>query len=455
MSRFRPQISPPGKAFTRLAPVLPASVPVAANGSTPRSEVPTPQASMLQILGFWMLCAFLLSGMANDWALRLFGGKAYISTVMLVLLPVAWLITGRSLSGLRHPMGRWWLAFLVWMVLATPFSVYKTGSIVMLENYIPRSYLLLFYIATFAVSLRFCRYLMYVNIIVAISLIVTCLISGTYSEDERFYLPGGGRMFENANHLALFLLLGITQLIYLFSRRNLPAKLIAAVGIGVSVPLMLKTGSRGCLLAGLVYIIAFLIINNRRRLFIPLAVFAIAAGLLSVSQSTLNRLSQFGMGEETDVSAAQSRMSRVELLKRSVWETVTHPLFGVGPDQFPVQVAEEAKQEGVWVQWLGTHNAYTQVSSECGIPALIFYCAVIVITWRMNYRMYKTTRNSPKHREIAALSAALLSGIVVYAVSIFFFHMAYTSILPSLAGLTLAVHNSSKVLLKADFGVSL
>ncbi len=55
----------------------------------------------------------------------------------------------------------------------------------------------------------------------------------------------------------------------------------------------------------------------------------------------------------------------------------SHPLFGVGPDQFAAAVSQEAAGDGQQVPWLGTHNTYTQVSSECGIPALIFYVAVI------------------------------------------------------------------------------
>jgi O-antigen ligase len=89
--------------------------------------------------------------------------------------------------------------------------------------------------------------------------------------------------------------------------------------------------------------------------------------------------------------------------------------------------------------WLGTHNSYTQISSECGIPALIFYAAVIVFCLRSNFRLYLRTRDRPAHRELAALSRCLLAGTCVYAVSAFFFHMAYSADLPLLAGFTVAL----------------
>ena len=31
--------------------------------------------------------------------------------------------------------------------------------------------------------------------------------------------------------------------------------------------------------------------------------------------------------------------------------------------------------EGTRGQWLGTHNTYTQISSECGLPGLLFFVA--------------------------------------------------------------------------------
>ena len=105
---------------------------------------------------------------------------------------------------------------------------------------------------------------------------------------------------------------------------------------------------------------------------------------------------------------------------------MSHPLFGVGPDQFAAAVSQDAAAHGQQVPWLGTHNTYTQVSSECGIPALIFYVAVIGLCLRSNLRLYRQTRDSPADRELAGLSRCLLAGTLVFAISAFFFHMAYS-----------------------------
>jgi len=410
---------------------------------------------LLQRVGFWMLCAYGVSGLANDWALRLFGSKAYLSTIALLSIPILWLLSGTSLRGLRHPIGRWWLAFLVWLALATPLSVWKGGSAAMLWDFVPRSYMLFFYTAALVTSLRYCRFLMYANIFAALGTLLVCIIWGTYSNDARFYVPGqeaGLATMSNSNFVALSLLMGATSYIYLLYQRGAVKKSIAIAGIGISIVYMLKTGSRGCMLAAFAWAVVFLVLTPRWRAFLPLSL-AAAAGLWALPSTTLSRLGQWGDGP--DGGAEGSRQWRIEILKRSLRETAEHPFFGVGPDQFVVQIAAEGKEKGGWEPALGTHNSYTQVSSECGIPALIFYCSVILLCLSMNYRMFKITRNNPESTETAALSLSLLSGIVVYAVCNFFFHMAYTGTLPAIAGFTLALHNASRPILRKDAGFRL
>ena len=71
---------------------------------------------------------------------------------------------------------------------------------------------------------------------------------------------------------------------------------------------------------------------------------------------------------ENDVSSAYgSAEQRQHLFWRSLEVTLEHPLFGVGPGNFPI----------ISDSWLVTHNSYTQMSSEGGIPALVLYVMVL------------------------------------------------------------------------------
>lgn len=435
-----------------------APVPVTAEVTPKPRVVPAAgSGNMVASFGFFLYCAYLLSGSANDWAMRLIGNQVYISTVTLVLLPVPWLLSGNVLRGLKLPVGRWWAGFLVFLLLAAPLSVWKGGSATLLFNYIPRSFLTFFYICAFVTSLRQCRVLMYVNVTGAIILLLTCMKfgdTGSPLDDARFRIPES-LFFSNANDLALALLLGITSFLFLFYRPGIRARMVGVVGIPLSILYALKTGSRGCLLAGVAMFAMICLFSKRKLMAAIFALPLMGLGLLMLPSSTLHRLLLFGAAPETiqaesasDVEAIDSQLQRQELLKKSLVLTVTHPLLGVGPGQFPVAVAGEAAKTGQHSAWLGTHNSYTQVSSECGIPAFICYCAVLVLSFRSNLRLYRQSRDNPALKDVAGLSFCLLAGILVYAVGTIFFHIAYTGYLPELAGFSLALRLAAEPLVE-------
>lgn len=398
---------------------------------------------MGQMIGFWVLCAYMVSAILNEWAFRIAGTRGYLSIVALLLLPFAFVLSGAVFTAFKSKIGWWWAGFGLWLLVATPFSLWRGGSIQLLMNYLPRSYMLFFFVAALAYSLRNCRQLMYVNILVSLMSLATVVAFGRYSEDGRYFVPGGAGFFENSNELAVQLLLGITQFVYLFSQKNKIGKLIAAGGIACSVPYILRTGSRGCMLAAIAYGVLLLYLSrNRVRVIAVGSALAIVAVALAPS-SALNRLMLL-TGDEppaslAELSAIESQTSRIALLKKSVVETMKHPLFGVGPGQFPLAVMDEAKGKGEWFQWLGTHNSYTQISSETGVPGFICYFAVLLAAIKMNLDLFRRSRSRRGAEDINALSIALLSACVVYAVASFFFHMAFTGTLPYYAGETLAL----------------
>jgi len=410
---------------------------------TLKSSSPDPIATA----GFVLYCIYVLSGFANDWSLRAFGFKAYLSTITLVLLPLAWIFSGKALRGLRSAVGVCWAAFLLWMILATPLSVWTGGSAALLGNYVPRAYLEFFYTCSFVTSLHRCRQWMYVQIASGAALLLSCFVFGNMEGDPgeiRFRIPDS-LFYANSNDLALALLLAISSFLFLFHRRGRLARLAGVAGILLSTFYALRTGSRGCAIAASAMLILIFSLSRNRWKVAALGLATLGVALAAGPSSALHRLSLLitdpdSPAETTeDVSSIASQQQREELFKTSLRYTLSHPLFGVGPDQFATAVSQDAARSSQHIPWLGTHNTYTQVSSECGIPALIFYVAVIGICLRSNFRLYRRTRDQPAYRELAGLSRCLLAGTLVYAVSAFFFHMAYSAYLPELAGFTVAL----------------
>ena len=406
-----------------------------------------------------MVCLFVLSLYANDLAELFFRGKAYISTICLFLAPVAYLATGTPLRALRTRVGMYWLGFGIWLLLALPLSEWRTGSFTLLINYFPRSFMYLFYIAACTISVRQCRQFLQALSLGVFVVLFSCFKFGGY-EDDRFIIPHS-LVFANPNELALQLALGIAYMTFFFFTGSKILKLVSGVGIVLSLSYMLKTGSRAGLIA--IAVIAVVIVLYSRYK-VPLIVMGLLVGIVAfllLPPATRDRLMFVTADTETaqvsselEAAAVASQDSRQRLLRQSIKLTFTHPLLGVGPDQFPVAAAGEAQKQGTRAAWLGTHNSYTQVSSEAGLPAFFFYTAALWLSLRMNFRRYKRTEARKDLVDIRGMSFSLFLASLVYAIVTFFFHLAYGTYLPILLGLTIALELASRPILEQRTGGS-
>jgi len=456
VSRFnnvKAVFGPPRQAGVVLEQSAAPSVPAASATTRPSSKAPAgpaanpgllpkPADSTLgQAVGFLLLCIYLVSGYANEFSFRVLGDKAYISTVTLALLPVALLVSGNLFRGLRDTVGWLWLGLIGWMCLTIPFSLWRGGSVGLLQDYATHSWIFFFLITAFAVSLKHCRWLMGVLIAADCLLLVDCAVA-SHLTDGRLDIPDSS-FFANANDLSLQLVLAITQFLYLLFQTGVLARVLAVVGISTALVYSLQTGSRGGAVALLVLVAVILAVGSHKLLMTAVVLVAGIAAMVIVPSGMLHRISLL-TGDETatdsgDLAAAGSRAQRLELLRQSVEFTIENPLFGVGPGQFAVAVNGEAEKVGKRAPWLGTHNSYTQISSECGIPAFLMYTGVVILCLWSNLRIFRRSARQPQLAQLNALAFCAFCGCVVYAVSTFFFHIAYSSYLPQLAGMTVAL----------------
>jgi len=73
---------------------------------------------------------------------------------------------------------------------------------------------------------------------------------------------------------------------------------------------------------------------------------------------------------------------------------------------------------------MGTHNTYTQISSEAGIPALLLFLSLLGIAVR---NMVKIGRSLENHKsfELRVMSRATLAAILAFSFGAWFAHLAY------------------------------
>jgi O-antigen ligase len=225
-----------------------------------------------------------------------------------------------------------------------------------------------------------------------------------------------GGVFDNPNDLAMNVALNFPLcLMFLMLEKNPIKKLLWFAGILIMARGLMLTYSRSGFLAMVVAVIFSLLefgIRNKRHYLLGAAAFCALALLIVGPQSYGDRIRSL---VSNDVQVyGDAKGPRAELLMKSLATTAKRPLFGVGPGQF-------ASYTGLWRV---THNTYTELSSECGIPALILFLLVI----RECFRNLARTRTTALYRadpDIRMYTSALWVSFASYLAGAAFASTAY------------------------------
>jgi O-antigen ligase len=143
----------------------------------------------------------------------------------------------------------------------------------------------------------------------------------------------------------------------------------------------------------------------------------------------------------SEQSAMDSSGLRRELLLSSLQLTMRHPLLGVGPGMFAVANAdfvEETKGRPNWNAWHETHNTFTQLSCEDGLPGLFFYCLMILLCFKVVFSASRQARHNPSLSLVGSMAFSLRLALVAFLGTAMFSSNAYAYYFPMLAGLCVA-----------------
>jgi O-antigen ligase len=190
-------------------------------------------------------------------------------------------------------------------------------------------------------------------------------------------------------------------------------------------------------------VVAFFIGNSRTRSVLLLIAPLAAAAMVAVApQSTLQRMTTLS-DQRNGTEASESFEARRALLTKSINITLDHPLLGVGVGQFGSYEGAASDAEGRHHNnWQETHNTFTEVSSEAGIPAFICFLWGIFGALLVFYRATKITRRNPKFSEMALPIYLVTAGIVGFIGSIFFLSFGYRPYFVVLTGIALGLQQA-------------
>lgn len=445
-----------GPVFQRTQPPKPVGAtgnPASSLKMVDRNSPEADQMSPIRQAGFFLALIFLFIRLTalheliadrlgfNTYVLYLFGPPAILCM----------LLSGGLQRSFRWLPAYLWLGFLLFLYLSVPLSIWRGGSFKLVTTYTRTEFILLPLIAGLGATWTDLRKLMRVMslggmVSVLIGIFFTSAIVGGRNE-----LAFG--TMSNANDFAAHLIFVLPFVILaVMTWKSILLRVAAVLMILAGLYRILSTGSRGALVALLVTLVfVFLRFSLKKKLVMMIAASIVFLAMIALLPGAVSArlLSLFKSDEEqilVDEGAYASRQSRTHLLKRSLYLTITHPLLGVGPGEFANAENEDSQaqfdQRGAWHD---THNAYTQVSSETGIPAGLCFIAAVITTFTLVNRIYKEARKrseSPIQRPVMLTSFCILVSIIGFMAACFFLSLAYTFYFPLLSGIAIVLAQS-------------
>jgi O-antigen ligase len=396
---------------------------------------------------------FITFGRVTDFLLVALHLPLVISVCCLIFA----IIGGNLFAAFKSPVGMALTGFSVCLLIDIPFSFWRGNSFELVTDTWAKSFSMFVITAALLPSLR--NSARSVKIL-AWSFLATAILGFVYgnSQDGRFGLSQG--LYKGSNELATAMAQGC--IFWLFMMRNpassFPKRILSAIPLIPLLVILLETASRAGLIviAVLVVMTFFQLSAGGKTAMVVLVIVAVTAGAVLMPATARQRFATiFGSASAADTavvgaSALESSAQRGFLLKRSLMLTLEHPLFGVGPGQFSVAENGLAQLEGKRGQWLGTHNTYTQISSECGLPALLFFVASLFFCWRELKTAEKIHRtiSHPDSAGYLAVAYTLRLALISYAVFFCFEHIGYTLFYPVVAGIIVAFSRASRALVQ-------
>jgi O-antigen ligase len=412
--------------------------------------------SQFQRLGFKVLVIFLFLAFSRIFDVKFGGlhitGIAYRTVFGMVLLSRGFQVA------LKTNVGKALLGFTIFFGLSVPFSIWRTGSKDLFQN----NWLAFSFVAFLAVAGLVHNYQQWFTLFktLAWALLVFTIIANVLgvSDNGRLFLEQG--KFSNPNEMAQALLLALPLWGAMMALAKSPRGKVFALGVMVLIlATTFRTGSRGAMIGFVVMLLVVFLrapIMGKMQiilagiLFVGIVMTTMPGKLISRYKTTLTDDMDDGeMDPGMAHSASESTQSRKVLLRHSLIFTMKHPLFGVGPGMF--EVADDAYMKSLGYRkgtWLGSHNSYTQVSSELGIPAFLFFVTAIGMALNGPYSLYKKTRGDPRLVDMGTIALSIHYCMVVYAVTILFEHIAYSIMLPVFGGMAAGLVRTAEIEIK-------
>jgi O-antigen ligase len=334
------------------------------------------------------------------------------------------------------------LLLLGQMLLCIPFASWRGGAYDAVVNKFSKGVIVAILIYMVVTSVKELRRLLAIQAgTVAVLTVASVIVHRT----EWGRLAGIQKgILENPNDLAINIAINFPLCVaFLFAARSTPRKLFWVIGLLFMSLGVVLTYSRSGLLAMMVTVAIciweFGIRGRRTSVLVSAAVAGvIGIGVIIATPHYLVRIESMVRGNIEGSGDRGSLAAREELLKQSVIIMFKHPIFGVGPGNFPSYTQT----------WRVVHNTYTELGAEAGLLGLFLFSLLLGLT----LRKVKKVRKLPGYQssqDIRLWTSALWAAMAAYLSGAMFASTEYNLFPYFMVGYICALYQIAKVPLGA------
>lgn len=245
---------------------------------------------------------------------------------------------------------------------------------------------------------------------------------------------GGGRSYiasdlsltYDANASAA-LFASILPYLVMFATRRGKLRPVAIAAIPVVIIAIVKTVSRGGIIALGVCAIALLVVapKSQRKYYVALLAIMVLTIVVTPHQGLVERFSSLSGSQDYNFDA---RDGRLEVWKRGIIMMVTHPFLGVGVSAYMYANANAAHS------WVNAHNAFVQIGAELGVGGLVTFVVAVVAGIRGAIFLRKKTAptatgyRAPTDEFDHAFATAAVCSLITTITAAIFLSMAYDAL---------------------------
>jgi O-antigen ligase len=315
--------------------------------------------------------------------------------------------------------GKILLVLFAHLILTIPTAFWRGGSFDTVVNRFSKGVIVALLISLVVTKMSELRKLLYIQA-AAVAVITVWSLIAHHTVDGRLMGIQKG-ILENPNDLAINIAINFPLcMALLFAAKGGVRKVIWGLGLFILLYGVVATYSRSGMIAMAIAIVMCLwefgVRGKRFTLLAATAIFGVlAVGGLVASPRYLGRILSLvrrpdpgSLVQGTMESHGEGSLeARTLLLKESLSLMIRHPIFGVGPGNFPA----------VTGSWRVVHNTYTEFGAEGGIPALLLFIALLVVSMRRIQRVRKLPgyANSEEIRIWASALWAAMAGYMAGA----------------------------------------